>query len=126
MQFQIFDHDAFLLVLTSGDATLEGFDRMNEAIRVHPAFSSTRPVLIDHSAANFSTLASTAVTEIADRARDRNPWETRRAIVCPDPLGYGLARMWWGNLDEMRQEASGIFRSREEAERWLLGDQTDQ
>ena len=52
-------------------------------------------------------------------ANPHNDTDSRRAVVVPSEMGYGMARMY----ELMQDGESGqirVFRNREDAENWLL------
>lgn len=121
MKHRITVLDDFMLVETSGPASLDGFAAMNEGIVSHPQWAPRLNVMVDHSDLNQAPLSSHDVVDIASQRRlSGRDFQSKRAILCPDALGYGLARMWWSYLDEQRQQDCRIFRDRDEAEAWLL------
>ncbi len=109
-----------MLVETEGVASREGMRRINDAIVAHPERDDRRPIVVDHSRLDQRPLTVNVMPELADRtSTDYGPWRAPRAIVCPDSLGYGQARMWLANLTRERQEMAGVFRSREQAVAWI-------
>jgi hypothetical protein len=98
--------------LTDGDL-LQGYDR----VRTLPDFSSEYDELVDLLRADGRQVTADGVRSLARRPPTYSP-ASRRAVVVPSEMGYGMARMY-----ELIQDGESgqirVFRNREEAERWL-------
>lgn len=88
-----------------------------EALAADPDFDPTFDQLIEPD----GVTAFEASTATYRRLASSSPFRagSRRAVVAPTEMGYGLSRMF-----EMRTESTGslvcVFRTAEEARRWLF------
>ena len=97
-----------------GDAELQGLgDQLEKNPEVAPDFA----LLIDLRQADGKTVTSAGVRSLATRALVFSQ-ASRRAVVVPSDLGFGMARMY-----EMLREGRGggmrVFRDYDEARRWV-------
>jgi hypothetical protein len=97
-----------------GDEDLLGLaDELAAAPGVEPDFS----LLVDLRQAHGRNVTSAGVTALAARSLVLSP-QSRRAVVVPSALGFGMARMY----GLLRHEGGGdmrIFRDYDEARRWV-------
>lgn len=97
-----------------GDQDLMGLaDELGNAPDVEADFS----LLIDLREADGRNVTSAGVEALAQRPLVLSP-ESRRAVVVPSQLGFGMARMY----ELLRQERGGstrVFRDYDEADRWV-------
>jgi hypothetical protein len=80
---------------------------------IRPDFS----LLIDLRQAQGSGVSSAGVRALAERPLVLSPG-SRRAVVVPSDLGFGMARMY-ELLSEDRGGGTRVFRDYGEARRWL-------
>ena len=97
-----------------GDADLLSLgDQLAGAPQVEPDFS----LLIDLRQAHGQSVSSPGVYRLVEQALVLSP-TSRRAVVVPSDLGFGMARMY-----EMLREGRGggmrVFRDYDEARRWV-------
>jgi len=97
-----------------GDAELQSLgDQLEKNPEVAPDFA----LLIDLRQADGKNVTSPGVRSLATRALVFSP-ASRRAVVVPSDLGFGMARMY-----EMLREGRGggmrVFRDYGEARRWV-------
>lgn len=112
------DRAARLVMLTvSGDLgdaeLLRVGDELASAPEIEPDFS----LLIDLRQAHGEKVTSAGVYRIVERALVLSP-TSRRAVVVPTDLGFGMARMY----EMLRTNRGGgprVFRDYEEARRWV-------
>jgi hypothetical protein len=112
------DRAARLVMLTVsgdlGDAELLRIgDELAQAPEIEPEFS----LLIDLRQAHGEKVTSAGVYRIVERALVLSP-TSRRAVVVPTDLGFGMARMY----EMLRTNRGGgprVFRDYEEARRWV-------
>jgi hypothetical protein len=93
-----------------------------ERLRKDPDFDPTYSQLMDFTAVTEFKIGVDEVQALAQRGLFSAA--SRRAIVVPNDLGYGLARMF-----EMFRENAGefgirVFRDRAEAVEWVLSKRT--
>ena len=97
-----------------GDAELQSLgDQLEKNPEVAPDFA----VLIDLRQADGKTVTSAGVRSLATRALIFSA-ASKRAVVVPSDLGFGMARMY-----EMLREGRGggmrVYRDYDEARRWV-------
>jgi len=88
-------------------------DQLADAPDVEPDFS----LLIDLRQANGLNVTSAGVRKLVARPLVLSA-ESRRAVVVPSHLGFGMARMY-EMLREDRGGATRAFRDYDEARRWV-------
>jgi hypothetical protein len=88
-------------------------DRLEKAPRVESDFS----FLIDLRQADGRTVTSAGVSALAGRSLVVSR-ASRRAVVVPSELGFGMARMY-ELLSEQRGGGPRVFRDYDEALRWV-------
>ena len=97
-----------------GDAELLALaDEVGEAPGLEPDFS----LLIDLRQAQGQKVSSAGVYRLVERALVLSP-TSRRAVVVPSDLGFGMARMY----EMLRTNRGGgprVFRDYDEARRWV-------
>ena len=90
--------------------------------------SPTRLVLWDNREADFSTISSTELQNLAQipaESAEKRP-DAKTATIVSDDFHHGLARMSDAYLDTADAPTGlAIFRSYEEAMNWLLHDNTE-
>ena len=116
-QLKIDSSDRVVIVTVSGvlgDAELQSLgDQLEKNPEVAPDFA----LLIDLRQADGKTVTSAGVRALATRPLVFST-TSRRAVVVPSDLGFGMARMY-----EMLRESRGggmrVFRDYDEARRWV-------
>jgi hypothetical protein len=114
------DRENRVVVLgVSGTLDDEGLLQLVSQLRSDPEVKPDYALLIDLSQAN-----GVAVTSLGVRALSAQPLvlsaTSRRAVVVPTDLGFGMARMY----EMLRDERGGVarpFRDLAEARRWVTG-----
>lgn len=106
-----------IVVTVIGDLTDEGLFDMHRRLADDSAIKPTFAVLFDLRRANGATVTTEGVRALADLPLVLSP-ESRRAVVVPSDLGFGMARMYG-----MRRGSKGgtvaVFRDFTEASRWI-------
>jgi hypothetical protein len=113
------DLEAHLVTLTvSGE--LGDPDLLELAIGVEndPEVKPEFSLLVDLRDADGRSVTSAGVRELAKRPFALSP-ASRRAIVVPTELGFGMARVYEA-LREVQGGAIRVFRDYEEAVRWVI------
>jgi len=107
-------------VTTSGEATPEGFARMNAEVVGDRRFRPGMVVLLDHTDLVVDELSSQDVSAIANDfvRHDAELGSSVVALVAPEPVQFGLARMSI-LLAEPATPAIRAFYTRAEALEWL-------
>ena len=88
-------------------------DELANAREVEDDFS----LLIDLRQADGKTVTRAGVQALVERPLVLSP-ESRRAVVVPSDLGFGMARMY-ELLRQNRGGATRVFRDYDEARRWV-------
>jgi hypothetical protein len=109
-----------ITITTSGSASVEGLIGFVTDLVASPRYRPGMAILIDHmlldtrplTAADIKTFATAVVTH------DQQIGASRVAIVVPDPLTFGFARMYELHA-EPAQVRSKVFYSRSDALTWL-------
>ena len=97
-----------------GDAELLA---LADQLEKDPEVSADFSLLIDLRQADGRDVTSAGVQALASRALVLSR-SSRRAVVVPSDLGFGMARMY-EMLSERRGGAARVFRGHSEAMRWL-------
>jgi hypothetical protein len=107
-------------VTTEGEATTEGFARMNAEFVAHERFRPGLLVLLDHTHLLVDKLNSQDVRTISrDFVRhDADLGAAIVALVAPTPVQFGLARMSTLVAEPTTSEVQ-VFYTRPEALEWL-------
>ena len=107
-------------VTTEGTATPDGFAQMNAELVEDERFRPGMLVLLDHTSLGVNELSSEDVRSIAkDFLRhDAAFGSTVVALVAPEPVQFGLARMATALADPMTPIIR-IFETRQAAMEWL-------
>ena len=107
-------------VTTEGEATPEGFARMNAELAEDERFGPGMLVLVDHTRLLVHELSERKVRTISHEFAESEA-ELRSAIVAivaPRPVQFGLARMST-MIAEPQTSAVCVFYTRAEALAWL-------
>jgi hypothetical protein len=122
MEYEIHLHDdGFFEVVTHGDGDVEVFQKLLRDALEHSDWKPGMPVLVDHSDFNAGPLTAEDMAAIAgmiNAARDKLG-SSRMAILAPGDLQFALGRMWQAYLENKWDGTTDIFRSRQNALRWL-------
>jgi hypothetical protein len=121
MKYALTVHGHLFEVVTSGNAEAATFRTCLEEVFRHERWRRGMPYLFDHSDLDSGPLTVNDVRGIADACLDfREEFgSSRLALLLRRDLEFGLARMW-GVFMEGRWDATvGIFRSRDDAVKWL-------
>jgi hypothetical protein len=106
-----------IVVTVTGDLTDEGLFEMHRRLERDPAVKPTFALLLDLRQTNAISITSDGVRALADMPLVLSPG-SRRAVVVPSDLGFGMARMYG-----MRRGSKGatveVFRDFAEASRWI-------
>ena len=107
------------IVILKVDGELGDQDLLSlaDALEQDPEVAADFSLLIDLSEADGREVTSSGVRALAARALVLSP-ASRRAVVVPSALGFGMARMY-ELLSERRGGAARVFRNNSEALRWL-------
>jgi hypothetical protein len=117
------DAESDATVTTSGAASAEGLIGFVLELIADPRFRPGMAVLVDHSALDSRPLEPEDIQSLSRAVlqRDRLIGPSRVAIVVPDSLTFGYARMYELYADDA-QLCSRVFYSRAEAVSWLVAE----
>ncbi len=101
----------------SGDLDDDGLLALAAELRKDPEVTPDFAFLIDLREASGQTVTSKGVRALIAQPLVLSP-ESRRAVVVPSDLGYGMARMY-EMLREDRGGSARAFRDLDEARRWV-------
>lgn len=122
------DHDiqfhpqaGYVQLTTSGEASVEGFQRMHREMIAHERWRRGLNLLMDHRRLDSTGLRGTDVQRMSMWRGDlRNlPDGVKIATVVETDLGFGLMRMWETLTEGVLRAEHRIFRSLDEAKEWL-------
>lgn len=124
MEYEVHYRDGIFEVATHGGGDVKVFQELLSETLDHPQWRPGEPILIDHSNLNAGPLTVDGMAQLADMIQlARNELgSSRMAILAPGDLEYGLGRMWQVFVENKWDGEARIFRSREDAVRWLNGD----
>jgi len=107
--------------ITSGDAEVERFGDLLDAMLTHDEWQPGMPWLHDHTNLNSGPLTVNDVQRIAQLCAERSTQLGRGkcAIIGARDLEFGLIRMWSIYVERQWDVVTKVFRSREEAMAWL-------
>ena len=112
------DTEARIVILkVDGDLGDRDLLSLADALERDPEVLRDFALLIDLREANGREVTSAGVQALAARSLVLSR-ESRRAVVVPSNLGFGMARMY-EMLSEKRGGAARVFRDYSEALRWL-------
>ena len=121
MEYEVALRDGIFEVVTRGDAEVMKFrEYLDETFR-HESWKPGMPVLHDHSDLNSGPLTVDDISRIADFCAEsrRDFGHSKLAVVLRRDVEFGLARMWETFIEDRWDATAGVFRSRDEAVRWL-------
>jgi hypothetical protein len=114
------DRENRVVVLgVSGPLDDDGLLQLVSQLRSDPEVKPDYALLIDLSQANGAAVTSLGVRALSAQPLVLSP-SSRRAVVVPSDLGFGMARMY----EMLRDERAGVvrpFRDLAEARRWVTG-----
>jgi hypothetical protein len=96
------------------------FEEILSAIEESEGFVNTERELWDLSGTDFN-LSSDQLSIFAARTRRKTNKPQKTAIVALEDLAYGLARIYSVHREEQQTEVN-VFKSEEEAIRWLFNE----
>ena len=109
--------DRVVILSVSGDLGDQELPAIASELEKDPEVQPDFSLLIDLREASGRSVTSAGVRALADRSLVLSP-ESRRAVVVPSELGFGMARMY-EILRENPRGAMQVFRDFDEAQRWV-------
>jgi len=112
-----------LMVVTSGDASVEELDAMTQTALADPRFRHGMKILLDHTALRLWAMSNDDVKRRADIVRrdTERLGRQRIAFVAGSPVDYGIGRMLQG-LTAATGIEGRVFDSVAAARAWLRED----
>lgn len=112
------DHSHRIVTVTiTGELSDDGLLSLGDLIEKNRAITPDCSMLIDLRGSSGKSITAAGVRAMAAR-RLALPAESRRAVVVPSTLGFGMARMY----ELLRGESAGaprVFMDLEQAQRWI-------
>jgi hypothetical protein len=121
MEYEIHQTSKFVEVVTHGDGEATVFQELLSEVFALKDWKPGTPILIDHSDFNAGPLTVGEMSALADMIDSVRVelGSLRMAILVAGDLEFGLGRMWEVFVEDKWDGASEVFRSREDAMRWL-------
>ena len=121
MEYEVHQRDRFVEVVTHGAATVTGFREFLDEMFALREWKPGTPVLVNHSDLRAGHLTADDIRAIAGLVMVARAefGASRMAILVARDVEYGLARMWQAYVENKWDGDDQVFRSRDEAVRWL-------
>lgn len=121
MNYRIESTEKYILVSTSGAATVEELIEALDAIFSHKDWCPGFSYIFDHSNLSLEKLTTADVKKIAYLAKERrsNNAVSRSAIATCHDLEYGLSRMWMVYVADDADVETRVFRDMKDAIAWM-------
>ena len=121
MEFKTEFAGHYFLITTTGEATVEDFDRLINEMLGRAEWKIGMSWITDHSDLDTGPLTVSDVKMIADLcAQNRERFGAGKiAVVLRRDLEFGLARMWAVFVEGRWDVEAGVFRSLDDAIDWL-------
>jgi hypothetical protein len=119
VQRQIDPRKRVVTLRVSGELDDSGLLRLADELRKDPEVQPDFSLLIDLTGASGRQVTSGGVRTLVSEPLVLSP-TSRRAVVVPSDLGYGMARMY--ELQREKGGATRVFRDFDEALRWVTGE----
>ena len=122
MEYKILQHEAFVEVLTVGDADISVFQEFMQEVLSLDKWKPGTPLLTNHTKLNGGPFTIDEVNELASLAATFRAelGRSRMASLVGRDLEFGLARMWEVFVEDKWDGETHVFRERAEAVDWLL------
>ena len=125
-----FDAAKSHVVVTVGDRLpIELFQDTMKRLTSSEAFPPGTPTIWDLRRLTPAALTEPYLRQVVEvRARYQSRYRTRVAHVADSPLAYGMLRMYESlseAVDAIPERHFAVFRTMEEAEAWLAGEDSD-
>jgi hypothetical protein len=123
MEFNVQYHDGFFEVKTFGDAEVEKFRDILEALVTHEKWRPGMSFLINHTDLNSESLTSNDMRNIANLNAQYSSkiGKSKCAHLVARDMEFGMARMWESLVEDKWDVTEELFKSRDEAIAWLSG-----
>jgi hypothetical protein len=123
LKFNVQYCDGFFEVRTSGDGDVGKFRDLLETLVSHEKWKPGAPFLINHTKLNAAPLTTDDMRSIAklNNQYSAKLGHAKCALLLTHDLEFGLGRMWEVFVENEWDVTEKLFKSREEAIKWLSG-----
>ncbi len=122
MDFEItFSEKRYFIVTTSGDTSPDDVENSLCQIFQRKEWCPGTNILYDNRQENLDQLSNNDVKVISQKFTQFNEKliNSKVALVMPKDLAFGIARMWEANTEYSASFATCVFRSIDEAYKWI-------
>jgi hypothetical protein len=122
MEYEIYRSEGLVEVVTHGEGDPKVFQDLLIDVLAHPDWKPGNSILMNHTDLKGGPLDADKLRMLADivnASRDKLG-SSRMAILTPGSLEFGLGRMWQTFVEDKWDGTSDLFRSKKDAERWLM------
>ena len=109
------------MVTTQGEADLQGLLAFLDDIVAHPQWKPGKQILLDHSNLGLGNIAQDDISRVSQHfiKISKKLGSGRIALVMDRELDYGIARAWELMTADDVDISIFVFRSVEDARKWL-------
>lgn len=118
-EIQVNAADRIVTLSVSGSLGDQELLNLAGELEKHPGVQPDFSLLVDFRLANGGIVTSAGVRALAELSQVLFP-SSRRAVVVPSDLGFGMARMY-SILRNDENSMLQVFRDFDEAQRWVAG-----
>jgi hypothetical protein len=118
-EYDFVDGPFDLVVTLKGRATVEGIGEGEERLLADPRFHLGVTALVDLSEFDLATMPASELRTVAERTGQRLAGIYRIAFVAPEPVIFGMTRMFQAMATEEFSDQTTVVSSREAALQWL-------
>jgi len=113
----------YFIIKTSGDTTPDDVEASLIQVLTSPDWSKGKNILFDNRLENLNKLSSDDVQKISLKFTQFNKKlaNSRIALVMPEDVAFGLARMWENYTETTATFRTNVFRSIDNALKWIEG-----
>ena len=123
MVIQLTATEALIKIVLRGEVTTEGFGQVCSELLKHPKWSRGGKVVMDCTELDMTAFnQDMTLSWVAAASTNRERLgRVRIAVIAPQPLQFGLLRMWLLHVSENWDAAVMVFRCHDTAVSWLEG-----
>ena len=123
MHFEIIfvEEKGYFIIETSGNTSPDDVENSLNQLFANKNWCAGRSVLFDNCNENLDHLSNDDVEKISKKFTkfNDNLKNSKVALVMPKDLAFGIARMWEAHTEFNASFATCVFRSIDEAEKWV-------
>ncbi len=110
-----------MLLVTKGDATVEGITAFLDDIIAHPNWQPGMSILLDHRLLNLSPITTLGVEQISDYFTEISDalGGGKLAMVMNKDVDFGITRAWEIITQDRTQMQLHVFRTLDDAQAWI-------